>query len=34
MVSYYVTVVVTVYGVFFGEPNSSAHEMSWGFKTS
>ena len=35
MVSYYVTFVVTVYGEFSGEPNSSAspHEMSGGFKT-
>ena len=31
MVSYYVTFVVTVYGEFFGEPNSSSHEMSGGF---
>ena len=28
---YYVTFVVTVYGEFFGEPNSSPHEMSGGF---
>ena len=27
MVSYCVTFVVTVYGEFFGEPNSSPHEM-------
>ena len=32
MVSYYVTFVVTVYGEFFGEPNSSPHKMSGGFK--
>ena len=31
MVSYYVTFVVTVYGEFFGEPNSSPHEMSGEF---
>ena len=31
MVSYHVTFVVTVYGEFFGEPNSSPLEMSGGF---
>jgi len=31
MVSYYVTFLVTVYGEFFGKPNSSPHEMSGGF---
>ena len=30
MVSYHVTFVVTVHGEFFGEPNSSPHEMSGG----
>ena len=30
MLSYYVTFVVTVYGEFFGKPNSSPHEMSRG----
>ena len=34
MVAYYVTFVVTVYGEFFGEPNSSPHKMSGGFKIS
>ena len=31
MASYYVTFVVTVYGEFFNEPNSSPREMSEGF---
>ena len=31
MVSYYVIFVVTVYGEFFSEPNSSPHVMSGGF---
>ena len=31
MGSYYVTFVVTVYGEFFGEPNSSPHKMSGRF---
>jgi len=30
MVSYYVTFVVTVYGEFFSEPNSSPHKISGG----